>query len=267
LKLLRFRIIWTVHNVVPHEGQTASDNEIAHRLAAEASAIIVHSPETLLQLSSLGLDESKAVVIPHGNYVDHYGAIPATIEARRNLGIAPTDRVLLFFGNIRPYKGIEDLLSVWDDLQSSAKTLVIAGTCSDADIMNSIRQAEKKAGNIRSHLRYIPDGEVSTLFAACDGVCLPVRNATTSGSAILAASFGKPLIAPRVGGLRDIDENAGFFYEPDLGGSLQDEVDSFFSAGADELGRRSRAAKRYADELSWPKIAKMTFSVYRSTAA
>jgi glycosyltransferase involved in cell wall biosynthesis len=107
---------------------------------------------------------------------------------------------------------------------------------------------------------YAPHERVPLYFAAADVVVLPFRQVTTSGSAVLALSLGRPVVAPRIGALRDLPVDVGFLYED---GGLVGALGRALSAPPEELAERSQAARRYAGNLSWDHIATTTLDVYR----
>ena len=261
LRVLRFRIIWTVHNVVPHEPQTDDDLAIVRQLARSSAALIVHSSSVLKALVANGVPADNAVVIPQGSYIGLYGVSPTWQDARRTLGLPPVGRTVLFFGLIRPYKGIPDLLTAWSG-GSFDGTLVIAGSCPDPNLRAEIEARTKDDPSIHIHLGFILEAEVATYFSACDCTCFPFRDITTSSSALLALSFGKPLIAPRLGSLEDIPDAVGYFYDGEADHGLTGALEKFFSTGSAELQHRSQLGLAYAATLGWPAIAEKTFELY-----
>lgn len=109
--------------------------------------------------------------------------------------------------------------------------------------------------------RSIPDDEVSMYFDAADVVCLPFKTITTSGSVILAATYGKPIVTPRLGAIQDIPREVGVLYDP----SQKDAVLHALEQALESPSRRqamAAASRRYADTLSWDKIAASTYAVY-----
>ena len=263
LKLLRFRLVWTVHNIVPHEPQTHHDLAIARSLSQSVDALLVHSESVLNALSLAGLTVNSAHVIPHGNYIDQYRNKPNQPEARKRLGLPEEERLLLYFGLMRKYKGVPDLLKVWNE-DFPPGLLMLAGSCTDPALSNLIGSYQAGDPTIHCHLDFIPDEEVPNYFEACDAVCLPFRNVTTSGSALLALSFAKPIIAPRMGSLEDLPEAVGFFYKSSSTSGLSSAISRFFTADPAELRAKSESALEQAEQAAWPAIAETTFAVYSS---
>ena len=266
LQLLRFRIIWTVHNVLPHEPQTDNDLAIIQSIARVSSAIVVHSVTTLESLANELMPTDRAVVIPQGNYIGRYGDPPSSEEARRSLALPPSGRVVLFFGLIRPYKGVLDLLQAWSEAPDGA-ALIIVGSCPDPALQEAIQLIAARDTSVVLRLDFVPDDEVSTYFGACDCVCLPFRDTTTSSSALLALSFAKPLVAPRLGSLRDLPDEVGYFYDSEVRAGLDDALKRFLTDDDSNLRRHAKAGRNYAKTFSWPTIAEQTAELYRAVAA
>lgn len=261
IKLLGYQLVWTVHNVVPHEAQTTDDLALMRLLSRIADAKIIHSRYTLQQMQEYGLDTSNTTVIPHGNYIGVYPKTITALEARQKLGISKDEVVILFFGLVRPYKGIEDLLDAFTKLKLPGVRLLIAGKCIDERLKCSVTEATRHA-NVSFYDGYVERNDVAAYFVACDMVCLPFQAITTSGSTLLALSFGKPIIAPRSGALLDLPTNVGYLYNPQkpaaLAGSLKRAIKQ-----KDELGKLGVSAYEYAQTLSWSQIASATYSVYQ----
>ena len=261
LRLLRFHIVWTVHDVVPHEEQTNNDTALGQLLSRHTDVMIMHSAITLEALKGSQWTVRSSVVIPQGSYVGRYGLGPTSEMARQSLGLPDSGRVLLFFGLIRPYKGIPELLTTWKNSHPEG-ILLIAGQCSDSQVRSLIFDAARQDPKIHAHLRYIPDSDVSTYFAAADVGCFPFLRITNSSSALLALSFGKPIIAPRIGALADLPDEVGFWYGGNTGSTLSGAIEQFLGVPEETLVAYGTSAYSYAESLSWPTIAEKTHRVY-----
>ncbi|MBK0399758.1 glycosyltransferase [Limibaculum sp. M0105] len=187
------KVVWTVHNLVGHE-QTHPKIEIwtRKRLARLADVIIVHSERARhLVADKYRFSEEGIHVIPHGHYRDAYGPRIPMKEARQELGLLAEGHVFLFFGMVRPYKGVMALLSAWDgspELQRN--TLMIAGRPLDALHEEEIRKAAEGLPGVHLWLKRVPDDQVPTFFSAADTVVLPFERSLTSGSLVLAQTYG-----------------------------------------------------------------------------
>ena len=135
----------------------------------------------------------------------------------------------------------------------------MAGQCTDAGLLEQIKGAElDRVVLIEGH---IPDEDVTPIFEAADVVCLPFKDVTTTGSAILALSYGKPIVAPRVGALRDLPDDVGYFYGGD---SADDLAAALRRVITDPQGRalRGAAALAHARSLTWRDTAQGVLEVY-----
>ncbi|PLS81297.1 hypothetical protein CYG49_02505 [Candidatus Saccharibacteria bacterium] len=262
LKLLRYKTVWTIHNVTPHEPQTSDDAATTRFLAENVDAKIVHSSQIINQLSELGADTSNISIIPHGNYDGVYPVNITRDEARQELNIIKEEQVILFFGNVRPYKGVPELLAAYKQITGvNKKRLIIAGKCSDELLIQKIHENSESDSTITFINQRIDDSDVAKLFLACDIVCLPFSSVSTSGSALLAITFAKPLVAPRLGGIKDIPNSAGLFYDPDKPDALRLNLQKIIN-NKDVKDSTSKAAAEYSSSLTWTKIALKTQRVY-----
>jgi len=181
------------------------------------------------------------------------GAIPTREEARAKLGLR--GNVALSFGHVRPYKGVDLALQAWRMLKTDV-TLVVAG---EAWWKSEEEYRRLAAGldNVRLDLRFIPDSEIATYFAATDVVLAPYRVEAQSGVAMTAFHFARPVIASTVGGLPEIvvDGVNGALIPPEDARSLAVAVDLFFTACDRE--RMERAAAESARRYSWEEYGRV----------
>ncbi len=228
---------------MPHEPETADDVTVSRLLARDAAHKIVHGANAVEELAAIGADTDRISVIPHGAYTGSYREANRT-ESRRTLGLPGSARIVMFFGQIRPYKGLADLIPAWDEVTATgddgdpAPFLLIAGKCDD-DGERVRLQREVGERNGRFDEGYASHEKVPLYFAAADIVVLPFRQVTTSGSAVLALSLGRPIVAPRIGALRDLPMSVGFLYED---GALVAALARALGATSEELAARSRGS-------------------------
>ncbi len=261
LKFLRYRIVWTVHNLMPHESQTTNDLRVAQVMSKISSKVIVHSKETILRMNKLKIDTNNTIVVPHGNYKDIYPNNISRKAARKIFNIGRNDLVLLFFGLIRPYKGVDELVDTYKKLDITNVHLIIAGKCDDTALKEKLNHLIKDS-NIIFHNKYIEKSEVATYFNASDIVCLPFKAITTSGSALLALTFGKPIIAPNSGSIKEFPKTLGYIYDPKKPYALESAIRKAILE-KDKLKYMGLEAQKYSDSISWDKIAQKTYLVYR----
>lgn len=222
LLIIRMRgkkVIWTAHNLYPHEkGKKVFvlvDAFIRHVVTGVASLVLAHGNAAAgIVANEFPSAKNKILIIDHGHFIDYYQNWWSMKDARKKLGLSENQYVFLFFGMGRRYKNIEKLITVFRQLNGDV-ILVIAGRFRDQEYLNSVIEAAKDAGErVRIFAEYIPDEEIQIYLNACNVVVLPYSEILTSGAAMLAISFGRPVIAPRKGYLKDvITECCGLLYD------------------------------------------------------
>lgn len=251
---LGMHLVWTVHNVLPHAPVFADDVSARRALVEASDLVVAHSQSALAELAALGAAVRRSVVIPHGPIAPVRSPMPPSAP-----GAGGKPRRFLFFGRVQEYKGVEELLAAFmampDDVGAH---LTVAGQCDDPRLRSRLQALARKGGE-RAVLRLerVPEEEVAQLLAATDVVVLPFRRVTTSGSAMLALSHGRPLIVPDLPGLADLPDQAVLRYDgqiPALTAALQ----YLASADGEILGGMSAAACDYASSTTWQEIAEKT---------
>ena len=264
-RLLGYKLVWTVHNLVPHDRVTTNDLQIRRSLARQSSAVIVHGESTVQDMVIHRIDTSRVTVVPIGSYASLYPQDITREQARSRLGIEDDGLTFLFFGRVVPYKGVRALLDAFLELSAQHPTarLVIAGPCSDVGESEVVKQKASRSGRITVELDYIPDARVQEFMLASDVAVYPFTRMTTTSSVIVSMGFGLPTIAPRLGSLRDLPDGVGILYDPEdaqgLARSLAAAVEQ--RARLAEMGARARS---YVDGLSWERSAAATHEIYRS---
>lgn len=263
LRILGIKIVWTVHNIVNHEKRFSSLELFLTKFATRLfNIIIVHSQFAKNKVKKVYqiTDNSKIQVIPHGNYINNYKNIIDRIEARNKLKIDEKEIVFMYFGLIRPYKGVIELIGAFKELNVLQKKLLIVGKpCSDEIAKNILKRCNKNE-NIKIIFEFIPDNEIQIYMNAADVIALPYRDIITSGAVILAMSFGKPVIAPAIGCIPEtLDREGSFLYGPSEKDGLIRAMRQVFDA---DLGKMGRHNFKLAKQLRWDKIAKKTYEVY-----
>lgn len=269
LRSLGPRFVYTAHDPKPDTGTTWFD----WARFREADAILVHSTIAETDLAAGGIAKSKLARIHHGNYLKFCrDADLPNDEAKRLLGLPSSAGVLLFFGTILPYKGLDILLKAFS-LMSSQRSdlyLVIAGEPLE-DFTPYRRDIERFDLGRRTilDLRYVPFDEFQKYFRSADVVVFPYRNIYQSGVLQLAYGFGRPVAATNVGGLGELiaEDGTGAVAPADDPRGLAEVVLRLLSdpAAAETMGKRGRylAETKYA----WPAVAQRVMDVYRTVAA
>lgn len=269
LRLLRrrgVRIVWTMHNLGGHDGARHPEEMAVHRdLVRLASAVICHCAAARASaIEAYGLTDREAArlhVIPHGSYLGVYADTIDRAAARERLGLTDAGRVLLFLGAIRGYKGTDELIAAFRAIDDPSARLLIAGKPRGVALRDRLQAAAAPDPRIRLELGFVPDDELQVWLRAADAVVLPFRDILTSGSAILALSFGRAVVAPSLGCLPEtVPPEAGIRYDPaspdGLAGALRQAL-------AADLAAMGEAALARARELDWDDIAARTAACYR----
>lgn len=253
-------IVWTVHNLLPHDG-TPLDLRLRNDLLSLAGGLIAHTAASRREILEATAFQGPVAVIPHGHYRDAYPPAPDRAECRRALGWQGGVPVFLAFGQIRPYKGLDRLVAALRQSSLDAR-LHIAGAPSDRAHAAAIRRLAGGDPRITIDARQIPDSEVPLLFGASDRVALPFRRITTSGALCLALTFGRPVLIPDVPTLR---EAAGPEAARVFGGD-RDLPEALAACIEDDQRVADAAAWKQGDALDWGPIAEATIHLYRAAA-
>lgn len=264
LRALGVRLVWTVHNLLEHDRRAPRVEAAVKRVAFWLlHAAIVHcesAREAVGETFRLPRrHRSKLTVVPHGHYADWYPNDCTKAAARRRLELRDAGTVFLYFGRIQPYKNVLDLVEAFRSLSDHAARLLIVGNPRDAALAEAIASASAADDRIRVRLEYVPDEDVQQYLNAADAVVLPYRDVLTSGSAVLAASFSRAVIAPRCGCIADrFADASGLIYDPDATG-LECALERALAIDLDRIGRRNYARVRAP---GWGAIAGTTAAVY-----
>lgn len=215
-KALGKKTVLTAHNVnaAERDGCDSVVNRCTLRIQYSlADHIFVHTDKMQHQLTDrFGVQPRKISVIPYPVYDGIPRSAMTRVEARRRLGIRPSDRVLLFFGRIVPYKGLHYLVEAFEQLMATDPDykLIIAGDpMKDLDkywaqLKNRVG-ALVEQGRCIASIEFIADDNIEVYFKAADAVVLPYTHIFQSGPLFIAYSFGVPVIATDVGSFsRDI---------------------------------------------------------------
>jgi glycosyltransferase involved in cell wall biosynthesis len=226
------KIVCIADNVIPHE-KRPGDRPFTRYFLKSCDAFITMSEKVMTDLRSF--EKSKpAQLVQHPLY-DTFGEIISKAEARKYLGLPGNEKIVLFFGFIRKYKGLDTLLDAMSILKTSGIRLLVAGEFYE-DEKPYKEQIEKLTISDQLILRteFIPDSEVKYYLCAADAVIQPYRNATQSGVTPLAYHFEKPMIVTNVGGLPSLvpHNKVGLVVEPDPV-SIANGILQFYQLGED----------------------------------
>jgi glycosyltransferase involved in cell wall biosynthesis len=212
------KIIWTVHNTVPHDNPhprlARSYLSLIARLTAGTIHLSRHGRDQAIQFYPV-LQGKPSALARHGHYRGCYPDDRDRAQSRQLLGIEPEDQSILFLGMVKAYKNVDQLVSAFVSLAYEKKQLVIAGG-------GAIPGSEmwKQVPHVRFDNHFIPDDQLQTYYRSADLCVLPFRAVTNSGSALCSLSFDCPVLLPNIPVFRSLRQSVGpewvFLYDGDL---------------------------------------------------
>jgi glycosyltransferase involved in cell wall biosynthesis len=280
-KLLGKKLVFTAHNVNIRKRDRTDTwlNRFSLRVQYElVDHIFVHT-ESMKQelLSDFGIQEKKVSVIPFGINNTVPKTEMTTLDAKGMLGISASDKTMLCYGQIAPYKGLEYLISAFTGLlkRDGNYRLIIAGKPKWNEIYwNQIVQMMIERGvrdRVIERIEHVPDAETELYFKAADVLILPYTRIFQSGVLFLSYSFGLPVIAADVGSLKEeiIEGKTGLVFRPQDSSDLANTIATYFETELfGDLADRRTEIKTYANErYSWSKVAEITTKVYSNLLA
>jgi glycosyltransferase involved in cell wall biosynthesis len=250
----RSRIVFICHNVMPHERSRI--DRLLSRLAFSAPhGFVVQSGEDRDNLLAVR-PRATVVVNPHPIY-DLFKRGELTRDAARDRIGAGRGPLLLFFGYVRPYKGLRHLLEAMPDIAKrlDAELFVVGEFYEDRAPYDALVREHGLEDRVRFVDRYVGNEEVEAFFMACDLVVLPYISATQSGIAQIALSFDRPVVVTAVGGLPEVVSTGrtGFVVPPADPAAIAGAVARFFEEGWGERMAPHFAAEK--ERFSWGRMA------------
>jgi glycosyltransferase involved in cell wall biosynthesis len=231
-------VVWTVHNVLPHDVRHRDvELELLQFLAEQAELVHVMGDATVeLTRPHYEIRPETVEVVPHSSYVGVYPDVISRDVARRRLGLLPHDVALLCLGGIRPYRGLDTLLDAFDVLE-----------------VRDWQERCERHPRIVSRFELVPESDLQLWHRAADVAVLPYRGILNSGAFKLAQTFGLPTVAPRAGNLAGgLDPAYAIGFDPGVEGDLLRALEAAADLVTDpEAVARARAAAR-ADALAYP---------------
>ena len=258
------RLVWTVHNLRSHETHHP-------RSAALLDRGFLPQVDGWISLTEAGVDdvvrEFPALadrpheVIPSGHYASEYPGTADRAEARRALGIAPGAELVLFFGQIRPYKNVVGLLRAFKDVDRPDAVLLVAGRPLTEQLADDVRAEATGDERVQLRLGFVEPTEVQALFRAADLAVLPYTEVFNSGSAILSVTFGCPVLVPAVGALAELGQLVGEGWVRTYTGELRGEAIAGALAASRPPGEPDLSA------LDWSTVSEATDGFYERLLA
>jgi D-inositol-3-phosphate glycosyltransferase len=274
--ILGKKIVLTVHNV--NMGKRDSTDTRLNRLTLRiqyrlADHLFVHTEKMKIELmEEFGVQANRISVIPFGinNAVPNTSLSPR--EAKQQLEILESEKTILFFGHITPYKGLEYLVDAFRQVSTLHRDyrLIIAGRPKNCEsywgpIRESLREYVQN-GRVLLRAEYIPDNETEIYFQAADVLVLPYTRIYQSGVLFLGYSFGLPVLAADVGSLKDeiIEGETGFVFRPEDSIALAEAIERCFASDLyAHLNSRRQSIRDYAKKRhSWGVVGQKTLNIY-----
>ena len=244
-----------VHNALPHE-RHPFDALLSRSFLQQCTAVATLSQSVEADVRGLAPGVPTTVIM-HPPY-DRFGASVSRTQARAELGLDPEDEILLFFGLVREYKGLDVLLRALGTLQAVRHRLhlLVAGEFyEDRGRYEALIRDMNLEGRVHITDRYVATPEVGRYFGAADAVVQPYRSATQSGIIQIAMHFGRPVITTDTGGLAEPIQSAGsgLVVPPDDPEALAGAICEFFDAG--NRGVMESRAREAGDAADWGAFA------------
>lgn len=206
------KVVWMMHNLKPHEKDHPISVWLFPRWFPQLCTDVI-------ALTRVGLDSARqlypplaakrSAIVPHGHYRGSYPSAPAREACRTQLGLAQGKFTYLYFGNIRRYKNVPLLIEVFRQLADPDAQLVIAGLPVLGMEAKDLEAQAAGDPRIKLHLKFIADEDVPAYLGAADVLVLPFDSILNSGSVMLALSYNRAVLAPRLGALPEIQEQVG----------------------------------------------------------
>ncbi|HEY6082157.1 MAG TPA: glycosyltransferase, partial [Chitinophagaceae bacterium] len=247
------KIVAILDNVIPHE-KRPGDRAFIRYFIKSCDAFIAMSKKVLEDLRVFTAGK-PARLIPHPLY-DNFGEKISKAAARQHLGVGAEDKIILFFGFIRKYKGLDLLLEAMNDprIRSENIKLIVAGEFyEDEKAYREIIERFQLQGSVILKTDFVPDNQVKYYFCAADAVMQPYRHATQSGITPMAYHFERPMVVTNTGGLPEIvpDGKVGFVTEP-RPPAIADAIIKFYTFDAEYFMENIKKEK---EKYSWKNMA------------
>lgn len=262
LKVFGYKIVYTVHDIVPHDRDTAFNRQIFRIIYKITWKLVVHTEYIKKRLcEEFSIDEKKIIVIHHGVYeIKEENLILKNQDAKMKLGVNPETILILFFGYITHYKGLDLLLEAFRLINTGSSVhLIIAGRVYEhyKHTLDEF-QIKYKSKNIQFIIRRIEEEELPVLFGAADITALPYREASQSGVLFMSYAYGVPVIAPDIGGFPHdvVDGKTGLIFHSEDVNSLKGKLEEFIlRRQINPLSDRKEIRNHASENYSWEKSA------------
>ena len=255
------KVIGLLHNVIAHEKRLA-DKSLTKYLFKKCSGFVILNKHSEKDLTDL-IPDAKYIVQSHPLY-DHYGNKIDKREARLKLNLSRNKKVVLYFGFIRNYKGLDLLIKAFGALDESYDLVVAGEAYGDFSGYQKLIDQTAISSRVKLNILYIEEKEIPVFFSAADVCVLPYRTATQSGIIGMAYHFDLPVIATNVGGLAEMieDEKTGLIIDEPSPMLISAKIREFF----DTISVRNYSAniESYKKKNSWENFAENVIDLYKT---
>ncbi len=250
--------LMTAHYVLPPV-PTRRQVAAARRLFGRMDAVVAHSDHGARRLrEEVGIDPARVRVVPHGAF-DYLTRLPGEKPLPPELEGAEGP-VILFFGLLRPYKGIDTLLEAFREVRG-AELWIVGNPRMDPEPLH--RLAAESPGRVRFVTRFVEDAEIPAIFRRADVVVLPYRDAEHSGVLYTGLAFGKPLVLSAVGGFPEVAATgAARLVPPEEPAALAEALNELVADPAARERLARSASEAAAGPYSWDAVAAQTLALY-----
>lgn len=251
--------VLTMHNVL-RRGDARRTVLVTRQLAQRMDAVVVHTRAGAQRLEELGVDGSRVHVIAHGAF-DYLGCLEPAMPLPPELA-AVEGPVVLVFGLVRPYKGVDVLLRAFRDVHGAE--LWVVGRQLSGTMAAYHELARQVPGTVRFITDYVPEEQVQAYFRRADIVALPHRRIDQSGVLNIGLAFAKPMVVSALGGFIEVAEEHGAvrLVPPEDPQALAAAIQALLDDPNERMGLARRAERAAADHYSWDRIAARTLELY-----
>ncbi|MFC4701038.1 glycosyltransferase [Glaciecola siphonariae] len=265
------KVVWTIHNKLPHDVKfKRAELEFHQSLSNAVDVILLHDENTFALINqTYAIAPSKVRYIKHGHYIDVYANELSQSEAREKLSIPNDHFVYSFIGQLRPYKGLDDFVDASYGLTHQERVSgLIAGKPVWPYHIGKVNQMCSALPHLHVFETYIADIDLQLYLNASDVLVFPYKEVLTSGSIILSLSFGRPVVIPKVDSFRAwFDLPFVFTYEQEGVHGLEHVLKEVSKVSRPELALLGEQAFEFAKTLDWQESSQQLVALAKTILA
>lgn len=266
LKRRGIKLFYTLHNLDPHDSSIKSvERWTQNWVARNSNKVFVHcgfARREIIRRASLA--PKRVTLVPHGNYVGVYGDESTQLISRNKINLPQDAFVILFLGALRWYKGLDELVDAFHKLQATDARLLVAGSILDDRVADELYRASMVDSRILVRAGFVDDNLIADYLSAANVMALPFKKVLTSGSLILAMSYGLPVVTCQAGCLTETGKASGIiFFGGSTGRNLTDALAIAYHE-RQHLPVAGARAKARARRWDWSRIGRRVARAYQS---